>query len=200
MISVVQIVNTVFQSNTYILYHKDYTHVWLIDCGDFAPVVDWLYREQKTIKGIFLTHTHFDHIYGLDKMEEAFPDARIFTSAEGKIGLGDIKLNFSFFHGQNIVFKSPNIEIISESFSIELYPEIEMKAWTTPGHDWSCLTYLAENYLFTGDSWIPGLKVVTTFPKSNKTQAADSLLKIKSLISTDTSICPGHGKMQLDHE
>jgi len=200
MISVVQIVNTVFQSNTYIVDHKDYTQVWLIDCGDFEPVVHWLNREQKTIKGIFLTHTHFDHIYGLDKMVEAFPDARIYTSAEGKNGLGDIKLNFSFFHGQHIVFKSTNIEIITEGSYVELYPGIELKTWATPGHDWSCLTFSAGNYLFTGDSWIPGLKVVTTFPKSNKTAAAESLIKIKSLISKDTVICPGHGKMKLDNE
>jgi glyoxylase-like metal-dependent hydrolase (beta-lactamase superfamily II) len=200
MISVVQIVNTVFQSNTWILYLKDYEHVWLIDCGDFEPVTDWLNREQKTIKGIFLTHTHFDHIYGLGKMEEVFTDVRIYTSTEGKNGLADIKLNFSIFHGQHIVFKSTNIEIITESTRIELFPEIELKTWATPGHDWSCLTYCAGNYLFTGDSYIPGLKVVTTFPKSNKTAAAASLIKIKSLISKDTIICPGHGKMQLEHE
>ena len=35
--------------------------------------------------------------------------------------------------------------------------------------------------IFTGDAYIPGIKVVTSFPRSNKTQAAASETRIKEL-------------------
>jgi hypothetical protein len=45
----------------------------------------------------------------------------------------------------------------------------------TPGHNWSCLTFKIQNYLFTGDSYIPGVAVVT------KLKGGDGLSNRKSL-------------------
>ena len=36
---IVQIVNSIFSSNTYILSHADSCRVWLIDIGDIEPVI-----------------------------------------------------------------------------------------------------------------------------------------------------------------
>lgn len=38
----------------------------------------------------------------------------------------------------------------------------------TPGHCPSCLTYYTDNYIFTGDSYIPNVKVVTKLPYGDK--------------------------------
>ena len=57
---IVQIVNSIFSSNTYILSHTDSCRVWLIDIGDIEPVIARLLPGQQ-IQGVFLTHTHFDH-------------------------------------------------------------------------------------------------------------------------------------------
>ena len=46
-----------------------------------------------------------------------------------------------------------------------------LKAIYTPGHDWSCMTYYTDEIIFTGDSYIPNIKVITSFPKSNKEDA-----------------------------
>ena len=53
---------------------------------------------------------------------------------------------------------------------------------------------LTNDYIFTGDSYIPGFKVVTNLPKGNKIQALESVVKIKSLVEGRT-ICPGHGEI-----
>ncbi|MCB6651666.1 MBL fold metallo-hydrolase, partial [Bacteroides salyersiae] len=49
------------------------------------------------------------------------------------------------------------------------------------------------NYLFTGDSYIPNVKLVTNLPRSNKEKAKKSLERILGLIKDDTIVCPGHG-------
>ena len=64
---IVQIVNSIFSSNTYILSHTDSCRVWLIDIGDIEPVIARLLPGQQ-IQGVFLTHTHFDHFYGINRL------------------------------------------------------------------------------------------------------------------------------------
>lgn len=79
---IVQIVNSIFSSNTYILSHTDSCRVWLIDIGDIEPVIARLLPGQQ-IQGVFLTHTHFDHFYGINRLISLFPDCIVYTSAHG---------------------------------------------------------------------------------------------------------------------
>ena len=61
----------------------------------------------------------------------------------------------------------------------------------TPGHNPSCLTYMVGSDLFTGDAYIPGSKVVTNLPGSDKHAAASSLTRLIALVPTKT-LHPGH--------
>ena len=62
---IIQIVNSLFQSNTYILSIGESIGVWLVDMGDIRPILKWMSDNgKKDVIGVLLTHTHFDHIYG----------------------------------------------------------------------------------------------------------------------------------------
>ncbi len=75
-----------------------------------------------------------------------------------------------------------------------LLDDIKVKGLTTPGHCPSCVIYCIGDYIFTGDSYLPGVKVVTKLPKGNKKQAFESIEKILHL-AEDKTKCPGHGEM-----
>ena len=77
------IVNRIFNSITYILPTGNEKDCWLVDCGDVEKVIE----KGWNVKGVLLTHAHCDHIYGLNKLMEAFPEALVYTNAEGKEGL-----------------------------------------------------------------------------------------------------------------
>jgi glyoxylase-like metal-dependent hydrolase (beta-lactamase superfamily II) len=62
------------------------------------------------------------------------------------------------------------------------------------------MSFQVGNYLFTGDSFIPQIPVVTKLKSGDKQQNVLSLQKIKSLIKSDTIVCPGHGSMCLGEE
>lgn len=49
--------------------------------------------------------------------------------------------------------------------------------------------------MFTGDAYIPGVKVVTKLPKGNRKLAAESIERIESL-AKGKNICPGHGEVK----
>ncbi|MBR5146690.1 MAG: MBL fold metallo-hydrolase [Bacteroidales bacterium] len=185
-----QHINNIFNSNTYIIEHKAFDYCYLIDIGD----TDYLIEKSLNIKGIFLTHSHFDHIYGINKVIEKYHDCKIFTSEYGERALLDDRLNMSKYHEAPLTYCGKNVNVLYDNYKISLFPDVTLNVLATPGHCPSCLTYYTDNYIFTGDSYIPDIKVVTNLPKGNKIQAQESVEKIKALMGNRT-ICPGHGEM-----
>ena len=62
-------------------------------------------------------------------------------------------------------------------------------------HDWSCMSYYTNEVIFTGDSYIPKIKVITSFPKSNKMEAKVSLDRILKFCKT-RDVYPGHNEIE----
>ncbi len=181
-------VNTYFCSCTYVLTVDDFS--WLVDCGDVEPILSLI--KGKNLIGVLLTHAHFDHIYGLNELLKLFPNTLVYTNECGTETLLDARKNMSLYHETPFVLERPdNIRIVNDGDEIELDKGITAKVVATPGHHPSCLTYIISDAIFTGDSYIPGIKVVTNLPKGNKKLAQDSVEKIL-LMSEGRIIYPGH--------
>ena len=194
MLNVRHVVNTVFTSRTYILSNEYKTGFWLIDCGDVPPIVEILSSlggNLSLLKGVLLTHVHYDHIYGLPRLTKLHPDLKIYTNDFGIKALSDERLNYSKYHNDPIVYESENVVTCDEGAVIDLFDGISAKVYCTPGHNPSCLTYEVGDYLFTGDAYIPGIKVVTTFKGGDKVKAAESVERILRL-AEGKKVCPGH--------
>lgn len=195
MLSVDYITNRVFNSRTYILTRPDCDKVWLVDCGDTDRVLELI--EGKTVEGVLLTHSHSDHIYGLEALIKQFPKVRIYTNEAGVEALRDAKMNISHYHSEysDISIDCPdNIQVIKESDELDVLGTF-VRIYETPGHAPSCITYVVEDKVFTGDSYIPGVKVFTGFPYANRAQARESVERILHF-SEDRIICPGHTLIQ----
>lgn len=190
---IIRIVNSVFNSNTFVLTEENSQDCWLVDVGDIEPILQAVGNHR--VKGVFLTHTHYDHIYGINKLVERFPDCVVYTSEHGKEGLFSTKLNFSKYHDDPLVFQGKHIRLLVEGEEISLFSCVALKAIHTPGHDWSCVSYYTDDLIFTGDSYIPNIKVITSMPKSNKTEAQASLERILKLCKT-RDVYPGHNEIQ----
>lgn len=185
------IVNSVFSSMTYILPVGSQRDCWLVDCGDVEKVIE----QGWNILGVLLTHSHSDHIYGLNRLIEKFPDALVYTNAEGEVGLQNSKWNFSRYHDdvEEFMFRKPeNVRVLEGEGWTSLEDGTSVEVLFTPGHEPSCVCYRFGEWLFTGDAYIPGLKTVTNFPRSNKQQAKESLVRLQELERSGLKIMPGH--------
>lgn len=157
----------------------------IIDPGDMTGAF-------KLVHSILLTHAHFDHIYGLNRVLELNPDAKVYTNGFGKEMLLDAKKNLSYYHESPMVISREDaVIVVKDEEEISLEKGTVAKAFFTPGHNPSCITWAIGEALFTGDSYIPGIKVVTNLPGGNKEQASDSLYLINKL-AVGRTIYPGH--------
>lgn len=185
------ITNRVFNSRTYILTKENCELVLLVDCGDTDRVLEMI--GEKSVEGALLTHAHSDHIYGLEALMKRFPEVKIFTNAAGVEALKDPRLNISHYHSEypDISIEAPNnVCVLREGDELNVLGET-VRVYETPGHAPSCITYIMEDKSFTGDAYIPGVKVFTGFPHSNRKQAAESVERILQLTSR-CLILPGH--------
>lgn len=189
MLTVKSIVNTILKSRTYILEVGRFDF-WIVDPGDVEKIME-IVSAGRVLKGILLTHIHYDHIYGLPALVRLFPSAIIHTNEAGVKALASAKLNLSKYYDTPMVYWGENIKVVREEDSIALLDGINAKVIETPGHSPTCITYLIGNYVFSGDSYIPGYDVVTNLPNGNKKEAGKSKARIIRLAESRI-LCPGH--------
>lgn len=171
--------NSLFNSLSYSI------NAVLIDSGD-----EW--DRSVDVDIVLLTHSHFDHIYGLNRIIEFNPNVWIYTNESGREMLLNARKNLSFYHEIPFVISDPSrIVTVEDGEEIQIGEGLTAKAIFTPGHNPSCITWLIDDCLFTGDSYIPGLKTITNLPGGNKQQAEESIALIKQL-AVGRTIYPGH--------
>lgn len=193
-IEIQKVINKQYNSNTYILSNEKYEDVcYLIDIGNSDAVIDTLTANQK-IKAIFLTHAHYDHICGINEIVEKFPACSIYCSEYTKAALRDSKLNLSFYHKTPISYLGSNIKLIAQGELLNLFDEVNIEVMETPGHNAGSLSFKIDTAIFTGDSLIPEVAIVTKLKSGNKIEAQNSVEKIKINSSIGTTIFPGHGR------
>ena len=189
MLEVKSAVGQVMDSMVYVLsdgVSKDY---YLVDISDFDAAQSILPYDAN-VRGVFITHGHHDHIFGLNKLKAAYPACVVYASEECAQMLASAKANLSFYVEIPFEYDGP-VVVLHDEDQIQLFDGISLTAFATPGHNPSCMSFVVENYLFTGDSYIPNVKVVTNLPGGNKKQAQESLAKLKEL-AFGRKLCPGH--------
>lgn len=201
MIQHTRLINSQFNSNTYILSKENESSVWLVDPGDTLPVFEWMDHQHKTtVAGILLTHTHFDHIYGVNDILEKFPDCVIYVANDyGKEGLTNTKQNGSKYTGMPIVIeRTDNVRFIENE--MVLWPDVTLTSQITPGHSDDSICFIIDNLLFSGDTLIKDVRTVTKLRGGSVEKLNHTVSIIEQWKGKGYHICPGHGEeFELDN-
>lgn len=162
------------------------------DEGERESLLKEIAEEKVAVKAIWLTHGHFDHIYGVREMADRLgvpvlmhPDDKV--TLENSLKLSSdcgLRLPDTAFgtvdiaDGQTLVFGTSSFEVIH-----------------TPGHTPGCVCYYdaADRILLSGDTLFAGSIGRTDLPGGDYDKLIVSLMERLMLLDSDVDILPGHG-------
>ncbi|MGL4722884.1 MAG: MBL fold metallo-hydrolase [Desulfovibrionaceae bacterium] len=185
-------------TNSYIV-HNDKEAV-LVDVGQHpAPIMRYLEKKSLNVNAIYLTHLHFDHIYGLSFFLKTYPvpvyahpeDVFLLTSTRVKpenYGLSPLETDFTIH------------DLYEGTFSLLGVP---CKALHTPGHSPGSISYYLEEIhsVIVGDVLFYHTIGRTDFPGGDYDTLANSIRTKLYSLPDETIVYPGHGQpTSIGHE
>lgn len=158
---------------------------------------------------VLLTHEHYDHISGVNRLRELLP-CRVVCSDLCAQRIGDPRKNMSaYFEALLIQRDGEDREAIQKRSDLRYVchadqtysgqTALEWKGLTLtlremPGHSpGSQIVEIEKHWYFTGDSLIPGVKVVTRLPGGSRKEYMETTKLCLETIEPGSILFPGHG-------
>lgn len=190
------VVRDIITENAYFYIDEITKHGFLIDPGaEPEKLSEMIAQNGWIIEKILLTHSHFDHIGGVQELSTAIP---YYIHKNGAEYLKNPDLNLSTYCNRHIVLEKANylndgdtISLLSQSAN----PPIELRILHTPGHtpDSSIYYDAANGLTFVGDTIFRGGVGTTEYTGGNADELRLSLARILGLPG-DVVLYPGHGR------
>ena len=165
----------------------------LIDAGcsvvDRKAIDSHIEENNIIVKGILLTHGHFDHISAADEMKNLAP---VYCHELERQMLGSPDLNLSVLVNKDIVSAPDHLLVEGDVFR---FGDALLKVLHTPGHTPGGVCYYDEENgnLFAGDTLFKEAVGRTDFPYADHHVLIENISKKLFVLPDDVKVYPGHG-------
>lgn len=175
------------QANCYLVIENH--HALIIDPADILPNLDEILNQNDcTLDAIVLTHAHFDHISGVDKIVNKF-GCDVYLNPNEFDFLLDPDLNSSSAFYMDVTCNANAKPLIEGKNEIA---DFEVEAIYCPGHSIGSTVLKIEDCLFTGDVLFQGSIGRMDLATGSVTSMKQSLKKLVQF-NKDYKVYPGHG-------
>ncbi|HWS48438.1 MAG TPA: MBL fold metallo-hydrolase [Candidatus Methanoperedens sp.] len=183
------------KTNCYLLWDSESKESAVIDAADDGTAIsDEIQRLGLVPKYIMSTHGHFDHNLGVLDLKLVY-NVPFACSQKDWFLLERQQETAKHFLGMDI--KVPNlkkIDINLDSRECIVLGKNKIKILKSPGHTPGGLSFLADNFLFSGDTiFAQGMRGQTSYSYCSTEEIYKSIDMILSLPES-TKILPGHGE------
>jgi hydroxyacylglutathione hydrolase len=192
ILNIHKIVTKPLDTNAYLIISEKTKKAIVVDPGfeSFDRIMALVKNEEAEIHGIYLTHSHFDHIADVARFQREL-DLKVFVHEEDAKNVEE--------PGSDGIFSAPDLEGAKVSGFLKdgeevVFGDLSFRVIHTPGHSpGSVLFYFEEKkVLISGDTIFRGTYGRVDLPHSDPEKMKSSLAKIKEL-PEDVQIYPGHG-------
>ncbi|MCM1049441.1 MAG: MBL fold metallo-hydrolase [Clostridiales bacterium] len=188
------------QTNCYFVYKEGTKDVIFFDPADKGDYIyDTLKEKGFSVAGILLTHGHFDHIWGTNKLRE-LSGAPIYAYEEEKALCEDAVTNVSENAGRAYTVVPDRYLKDGEEITIA---DMTCKLIATPGHTiGSCCYYFEDDkILISGDTLFQESIGRTDLPTGSMSALVRSVKERIFVLPDDVKVYPGHGaSTDIGHE
>ena len=163
----------------------------IIDPADSAKgIIRYLNDKELTLKAILLTHGHFDHIYAVNELREAY-GIPVYASAREEELLRHPGLNMSARYGRPC--RVEDCTLLEDGQVLEI-AGMRFEVLATPGHTKGSVCYYVkeDNVLFSGDTLFMDSYGRTDFAGGSEKEIYDSIVNKLFLLPPDTRVLSGH--------
>ncbi len=179
-------------TNSYIIYNENTGSAAIFDpAADCPKILRILTKNSLSLKYIFLTHGHADHIGALNELRES-------TGAKLVMPLDDILLlqncynNCSYpIFGESYTVDFPP-DIILNDGDIFMFEDIAIACMLTPGHTIGSCVYLIDDIMISGDTVFKGGIGRTDLYSGSYPMMKASLNRLYA-VKFNYTVLPGHG-------
>ena len=152
-----------------------------------------LMREKLTPAAILLTHAHFDHIYGVQALEDRF-GLPVYLG-RGEESVLDLNEEICSFSGMPRPQTGWSWKSVSDQDVLDFGGELRFEVIATPGHTPGGVSYYCREaqVIFSGDTLFAGSIGRTDLPGGDYDKEIVSIMEKLIWLDGGTLICPGHG-------
>jgi len=168
----------------------------IIDPGEEAEKILAELGERE-LAAVLLTHSHFDHIGGVDALLDAFPAARLYCHPLCGKNIADPNGNLSAMTGASFQVRHTARELADAP--VFTLADMEIRTFFVPGHTADSLCYyFPQNpdhpgWLFAGDTVFQGGVGRSDFPGGDGALLVRGIREMLQTLPPETQIFPGHG-------
>lgn len=182
------------QANNYLVVDEVSKEAILIDCSDYVPqIIDYVKENGLNVKYILLTHGHFDHVLGINKMNEVL-GAKVYVHEGDKEQVVNTRSVMMMFGLPTEGVENPKITAtLSDAGELTLGNQV-IKVIETPGHTPGGVCYLIGDCLFSGDTLFHGTIGRIDLPGGSFQQIKHSVKDVLFALDENIKVYPGHGE------
>lgn len=180
------------QSNIYLIGCKSTKEAALIDYGGYGSteVGKYLRGNGLTLKAVFLTHGHNDHIWGSSLIQNLY-NVPVYIHEDDKYGYQKME---SIYQRAGITHKATpaNLVSVKEGDQINI-GDFQVNVMHTPGHSQGSVCYYIplKSVLFSGDTLFKNAVGRYTFAGGSKDDLKKSVIRLLALPEY-TNVFAGH--------
>lgn len=194
-VQIIPIENKPISSISYIVYIEEFGNCIIVDPGAEDPTSIDIVLIHKKLRPVYIifTHEHFDHIWSANFFIQKYGTS-IICSEFCANAIQNSKYNLSAFYDASKSFCIiPKTQIIAKDADIINWEGKKLFFKESQGHSQGGIIVLLENFIFTGDTLIKGIKTVTKLKGASRDKLVESIEFLKSLKGHNFIVCPGHG-------